>query len=122
MLAFTWLDVSLSDGVGENHYTPVSAAAIPASYKLGVGNLVVDLSRVQTSGTHRVTATVGIGELKILVPRGADVRVDAHAKVGDVFVFRNHDDGRDARVRTGTGAFVIDANVGAGRIDVVRAR
>jgi phage shock protein PspC (stress-responsive transcriptional regulator) len=121
VLAFTWFNVSLSDGIGENRYTPVSAAAIPASYKLGVGSLVVDLSHVQPSSTHRITAKVGVGELKIVVPRTADVQVDAHAKAGDVDVFRRHDDGRDARVRTGTGAFVIDANVGAGSIDVVRA-
>jgi phage shock protein PspC (stress-responsive transcriptional regulator) len=121
VLAFTWFNVSLSDGIGENRYTPASAAAIPSAYKLGVGNMVVDLSNVNATSTHRITAKVGIGELKIVVPRSADVRVDAHAKVGDVDVFRNHDDGRDARVRTGTGAFVIDANVGAGSIDVVRA-
>jgi phage shock protein PspC (stress-responsive transcriptional regulator) len=121
VLAFTWFNVSLNDGVGENRFTPVSAAAIPASYKLGVGNLVIDLSKVQSPGDHRIKAKVGIGELRIVVPRGADVRVDAHAKLGDVTVFRSHDDGRDARVRTGTGTLQIDATVGAGSIDVVRA-
>jgi hypothetical protein len=49
------------------------------------------------------------------------VSVNARAKVGEMFVLHHHDDGRNAAVRVGTGPLVIDANVGAGRIDVVRA-
>jgi phage shock protein PspC (stress-responsive transcriptional regulator) len=119
--AFAWFDISLGDGVGDSTYAPATAAAVQPSYKLGIGNLRVDLSQVDTTGSHRVEAHVGVGELKIVVPRDADVRIDAHAKVGEVFVLRRHDDGRDATVHTGTGQFVIDAKVGAGRIDVVRA-
>jgi predicted membrane protein len=66
---------------------------------------------------------VGIGELKIIVPNTAPVTVNAHAKAGDVYVLSRHDDGRDANIQTGTGGgLVIDATVGAGQIDVVRAR
>jgi hypothetical protein len=49
------------------------------------------------------------------------VAVDAHAKAGDVYVFNRHDDGRNADVKTGVGRLTIDADVGAGRIDVERA-
>ena len=119
--AFTWFNVHLGDGIGEHTYAPISAAAVQPSYKLGIGNLKVDLSQLDAAGSHRVTARVGIGELKIIVPRGADVRVDAHANAGDVNVFRRHDDGRNASVHTGGGTFRIDAKVGAGQIDVVRA-
>ena len=120
--AFAWFDVSLGDGVGDSSYAPASASALQSSYKLGIGDLRVDLSQIDATGKHRITARVGIGELKIVVPRDADVRVDAHANVGDVYVLRNHDDGRNASVHAGTGQFVIDAKVGAGRIDVVRSR
>jgi phage shock protein PspC (stress-responsive transcriptional regulator) len=120
--AFTWFDVNLGDGVGEHTYAPASVSAVQSSYDLGIGNLKVDLSHLDAGGKHRITARLGIGELKIIVPRDADVRVDAHANVGDVYVLRSHDDGRNASVHAGTGPFVIDAKVGAGRIDVVRAR
>jgi phage shock protein PspC (stress-responsive transcriptional regulator) len=120
--AFTWFDVNLGDGVGEHTYAPISASAVQPSYDLGIGSLKVDVSQLDAAGRHTIKAKLGIGELKIVVPHDADVRVDAHANVGDVYVLRNHDDGRNASVHTGTGTFVIDAKVGAGRIDVVRAR
>jgi phage shock protein PspC (stress-responsive transcriptional regulator) len=120
--AFTWFDVSLGDGVGDSTYVPTSAAAVQSSYRLGIGDLRVDLSQIDATGRHTVKARLGIGELKIVVPHNADVHVDAHANVGEVFVLRNHDDGHNASIHTGTGQFVIDARVGAGRIDVVRAR
>jgi phage shock protein PspC (stress-responsive transcriptional regulator) len=118
--AFTWFDVNLGKGVGDQSFTPSTAAAIHSPYELGVGNLRLDLSHVAPGGRHRIVAKVGVGELRIVVPRTADVRVDAHAKVGDVFVFQQTDSGHDARIRQGSGGFVIDATVGAGRIDVVR--
>lgn len=120
--AFAWFDVSLGDGVGDSTYSPASASALQPTYNLGIGNLRVDLSQIDATGNHRIKAHVGIGELKIIVPRNADVHVDAHANVGEVYVLRNHDDGRNASVHTGTGQFEIDAKVGAGRIDVVRSR
>jgi phage shock protein PspC (stress-responsive transcriptional regulator) len=120
--AFAWFDVNLGDGVGESTYAPASIAAVQTSYHLGVGNLKVDLSQVNLAGKHRIEARVGVGELRIIVPRNANVHVNAHAKVGDVFVLRQHVDGRNVSVQSGSGQFEIDARVGAGRIDVVRAR
>jgi phage shock protein PspC (stress-responsive transcriptional regulator) len=119
VVAFAWFDVSLDDGVGEHTYTP---AALPAatSYHLGIGHLEVDLSRLDPAVPHHVTAQLGIGELKVIVPRGAGLHVDAHAKAGDLYVFGNHY-GDNAILDTGRGRLQIDAKVGAGRIDVVRA-
>jgi phage shock protein PspC (stress-responsive transcriptional regulator) len=122
VVAFSWFDVNLGDGVGTSTYAPSSLAAVQPRYDLGVGDLKIDLSRIDATRSHKITARVGVGELKIIVPRNADVRVLARANVGDVYVLRNHDDGHNANIRSGTGKFVIDAKVGAGRIDVVRAR
>jgi phage shock protein PspC (stress-responsive transcriptional regulator) len=121
-VAFAWFDVSLGDGVGDRTEAPASVAALHRSYELGVGNLRVDLSRVPVTQETHVDARVGVGELRIVVPRNVPVTVDAHAKVGDVYVLRRHDDGRNASIKTDRGGLLaIDAHVGAGRIDVVRA-
>ncbi len=59
---------------------------------------------------------------EIIVPRTVSVTASARAKAGEVYVLSRHDDGRNAEVTTGSGGLlVIDAKVGAGRIDIVRA-
>jgi phage shock protein PspC (stress-responsive transcriptional regulator) len=120
---FAWFDVSLSNGVGDRFYAPATAAAVQPSYSLGVGKLRLDLSDIRgVTSPLRVKAKVGVGELRIIVPRGVDVSVDAHAKVGDVHALSVHDDGRNATVHAGNrGTLQIQADVGAGKIDVVRA-
>lgn len=121
--AFAWFDVSLSDGVGEQQYAPATAASLQRSYDTGIGHLVVDLSRIDPATAAHVDAHVGIGELRVVVPHDAAVVVDAKVKGGEIYVFGRHDDGRNANVDVGsTGTLHVVARVGAGRIDVERAR
>ena len=122
VLAFSWFNVSLGDGVGDHVYAPTTAAAIAPSYRLGVGNLRIDLSAIRPAARElHVQAKVGVGELRVVVPRGVPVQVDARAKVGDVYVVGREDSGRNAVVKTGTGGgYVIDATVGLGKVTVVR--
>ena len=122
VLAFSWFNVSLGDGVGNHVYAPSTAASVAPSYRLGVGNLRIDLSAIQPAKALHVNAKVGVGELRIVVPDGVPVQVYGHAKLGDVHVLQLEDSGRNAVVRTGAGGrYVIDARVGLGGIDVVRA-
>jgi phage shock protein PspC (stress-responsive transcriptional regulator) len=122
VLAFSWFNVSLGDGVGDHIYAPTTAAAIAPSYRLGVGNLRIDLSAIRPGAKElHVQAQVGVGELRVVVPKGVPVQVDARAKVGDVYVEGREDSGRNAVVKTGArGGYVIDATVGLGKVDVFR--
>lgn len=122
VLAFSWFNVSLGDGVGDHVYAPSTAAAIAPSYRLGVGNLRIDLSAIRPGAKElHVQAKVGVGELRVVVPKGVPVQVDARAKVGDVHVEGREDSGRNAVVKTGVrGGYVIDATVGLGKVDVFR--
>ncbi|HEY8646888.1 MAG TPA: PspC domain-containing protein [Gaiellaceae bacterium] len=122
VVAFAWFDVSLKNGVGTQTYQPTTSSELKPKYDVGIGELRVDLSHITpiTKETH-VKATVGVGELRITVPHNARVKVNAHAKAGELFVLKGHDSGKNAAVQVGQGPLVIDAKVGAGRIDVVRA-
>jgi phage shock protein PspC (stress-responsive transcriptional regulator) len=121
-VAFAWFNVSLSDGVGDRVYAPATAAAIKPSYDVGIGSLRLDLSRTDVSTPTHIKARVGIGELKVTVPHTARVTVDAHAKAGQVHVLGQSDEGTNANITAGTGRLLtIDARVGAGSVDVVRA-
>jgi phage shock protein PspC (stress-responsive transcriptional regulator) len=124
VLAFSWFNVSLGDGVGDHVYAPLTVSSIAPSYRLGVGHLRIELPAIPpaTKNELHVSTKVGVGELRIVVPDGTPVQVSARAKVGDVHVLQQEDSGRNAAVTTGVGGgYVIDARVGAGRIDVVRA-
>jgi phage shock protein PspC (stress-responsive transcriptional regulator) len=122
ILAFSWFNVSLSDGVGDHVYAPSTAAAIAPAYRLGVGSLHIDLSAIRPGAKEvHVQAKVGVGELRVVVPKGVPVQVDARAKMGDVYVVGREDSGRNAVVKTGArGGYVIDATVGLGKVDVFR--
>ena len=121
-VAFAWFDVSLGDGVGNRTYAPTRIADVSSRYHLGVGDLKVDLSSLPTTKPVHVDAHVGIGELRIVVPHTAAVSVNAHVKAGSIDSLDRHDDGTDVRVTSGAGApMSVDAGVGAGHIEVVRA-
>jgi phage shock protein PspC (stress-responsive transcriptional regulator)/predicted membrane protein len=123
VVAFAWFNVSLSDGVGKRSYTPTTAADVRSTYKLGIGELDLDLSNVHRAILTPITAKVGIGDLKVTIPRNAQVTVNAHAKAGDVTVLRRDDNGRNATVHlSGGNTIKLNAQVGAGKIQVVRAQ
>ena len=111
VVAFAWFNVSLDDGVGKRTYAP-TVAAPAANYELGIGKLTVDLSRHSTKVPLRVHARLGIGELRVIVPRNVSLVLDSHVKVGDRSIGWQGGNG---------GPFYVDADVGAGHIDVVRA-
>ena len=85
---FGVIDVPLRGGIGDPTYRPHRLAAVDGSYELAIGKMVVDLRDVDFSGHHRsVHASVGVGDLDVLVPEGVRVVVDGHAGAGSVSVF-----------------------------------
>jgi phage shock protein PspC (stress-responsive transcriptional regulator) len=116
--------VHLADGVGEHSYSPTTNAALHDRYRLGIGRLTLDLSRLELGpGATTVDARVGIGELDVTVPHDAKVRVLEHLGWGDASVLGHDDNGHDVSsdVGTTTPQILIDAHVGVGHISVSRA-
>lgn len=117
--AFAWFNVSFNDGIGTHTYVPTTA--VDRTYKLGIGKLTLDLTHVAPGS--QVNARVGIGDLRIVVPRNANPTVDASVKAGSIDALGRHDDGSHAHlVIAGANALTVDAEIGAGHIEVVRGQ
>jgi phage shock protein PspC (stress-responsive transcriptional regulator) len=119
--------VPIFAGVGDRAIHPTSFTALDDRYKLGIGDLNVDLSSLQLpAGKTHVKATLGVGDLTIRVPEDVTVEVDGRAGAGEVVLFGKHTDGTSVHeTATDGGAdptrvLVLDARVGLGHVEVVR--
>jgi len=81
----------LPDGEwGDRTYRPTTAAAVEGVYEHAAGDLVIDLSDVDVSDLDRpITTRIdhGLGDLDVLVPSSADVRVTVDLGVGETELF-----------------------------------
>jgi cell wall-active antibiotic response 4TMS protein YvqF len=122
------VDVPLDGGIGNPTYRPTMIGAVHRSYELAIGDLSLDLRRVDfTGGRRHVHAQLGIGQLNVTVPDGVRVVVDGQAGVGSITAF-----GRQSKEccpsnlslvrpgRSGGGTLFLDADVGAGHVHVMR--
>jgi phage shock protein PspC (stress-responsive transcriptional regulator) len=122
--------VHLPDGeVGDRTYRPSTAAGVEAVYEHSVGDLTVDLTDVDLTGLRGPIDTKidhGLGDVDVLVPASADVRISVDAGVGESEVFGETSDGG---FFPGTGAtwsgdgrpeFRITIDSGLGDVEVSR--
>ena len=117
--------VHVGNGVGDRKYVVASATDLKPAYKLGIGNLRLDLSRVQLPlGRTPVKARVDVGKLSVVVPAGVALQIHAHTQAGDVELLGSEMNGTSVD-RTidqhGKRVLVLDAHVGAGDLQVLRA-
>jgi phage shock protein PspC (stress-responsive transcriptional regulator) len=110
----------LSHGVGHKSFTPTNAGALEKTYRLGIGELDLDLTQVPLPlGETHVKARVDYGDVEIVVPSDVAVRAYGRARLGHVNVLGDEDDGRNAdeRVRAvGRRILVVDARVQVGAV------
>ena len=91
---------SVKGGIGERVERPVSVSELEREYRLGFGQLELDLRGLELPrGETRVQASVGVGELDITVPSDVAVAVTTDARWGEVDLLGRETDGRDARDR-----------------------
>ncbi|MEO7449127.1 MAG: PspC domain-containing protein [Humibacillus sp.] len=66
----------------------VTSLADGTDFQLGVGDLSIDLTKAEYAATSTkpdvVTATLGMGQLDIIVPVGVSVAVRTHARLGEI--------------------------------------
>jgi hypothetical protein len=121
--------INLGGQVGDATWNPVSVTA-ETNYHLGVGDGVLDLSMLPREGLTdvKIPASVGIGELKVVVPEGLTVQFVGHVGLGEILLPGETDgDGqggtdvsRSKVIGDGPTEVVVDAGVGVGQLTVVK--
>lgn len=120
--------VHLRSGIGDRNYEIANVQELRDSYHLGIGDMRVDLSQLQsTQDRIELKTRVDVGKLTVIVPKDAALDVKAYAKTGQIELLGlPSSDGYDVDrtlVRPGLGkrTIVLNAQVGAGQVRVVRA-
>jgi phage shock protein PspC (stress-responsive transcriptional regulator) len=117
--------VHVGSGVGDRNYVVAGAGDLHRNYKLGIGDMTLDLRNVTfPAGETHVNARVDVGSLDVIVPNDVALRAHADAQVGQVTLLGNTVDGRnvdDSVTQSGNRILDLDAHVGAGTVRVHRA-
>jgi hypothetical protein len=133
LIVTSLLRVPVEGGVGDRREAPFTVAEIQDSYRMAAGRLVVDLSRVDLNeGTERVRASMGMGELRVVVPDDAALDITTRVRgeanlvgrqIGDTDgdELRQVNDHYSVQGKEGGGHLVLDLETGAGVVRVYRA-
>jgi phage shock protein PspC (stress-responsive transcriptional regulator) len=116
-------------GVGDRDYQPTTVADLQRGYKLGIGQMRLDLTHVDLPpGRTPLRLDMGIGSVRMVVPD--DVCVASKVKVGAGYArMLDRDSGgldvdwrQSPEQKAGVKRLVIDGDVGIGEIQVVNSR
>jgi phage shock protein PspC (stress-responsive transcriptional regulator) len=119
-------DIKIDSSIGQRTYTPRVVADIPAGgYRLGTGQLVVDLRSLpwQKGKTITTSANLGVGQLIVSVPSNVCVVGSANGKAGGLVVAGQVSQGVDPNVDLSTPTtkaprLHLDANIQLGQMVV----
>jgi phage shock protein PspC (stress-responsive transcriptional regulator) len=118
-------DVHPGRGIGDHTYVVTDAQQLKDEYRLGIGSLEVDLSRMQFPlGTTHVDMRVDVGDLHVILPPGVTLDGYGEARAGHVNLLGRENDGWNADVdlpASGPRVLELVAHVGAGNLRVERA-
>ena len=122
-LVSSFITAPLEGGWGEHRATPASSAELQPEYRLAGGRLTIDLRDLPwTTAERRITASVGVGQLVVIVPPGVPVDVTSQVGAGDVWIFGATQTGTgidDRHVEDGRGGgYVLDLEAGIGEVMV----
>jgi hypothetical protein len=113
-------------GVGDRVIELTSVDEIRPDYNLAMGKLTIDLTEVDDlDASTRLTASVGMGELIVRVPPGAEVSVDGRVGAGQIEIMGRVTDGVGIDETFQTPGFdqagaslVLDLQAFTGRVEV----
>jgi phage shock protein PspC (stress-responsive transcriptional regulator) len=114
-------NIDLTGGVGHRTYR-----ALQPEYRLGMGQMVVDLRDVKLADDTGLKLSLGIGEVRLRPPADACVTTSGKIGLGEAYLPRRWDSGGDitldqrAKPAAGHPLLVVDADVGVGRLQIDR--
>lgn len=124
-----------SNSVGDQSWRPLTVGEVAPTYEWGIGDVELDLGAVSAPAPVVTSVNLGVGDLRITVPRDATVRL--HAEVGagvidtiDAAGTVTSVEGINREVTTtlappspepGATTFDLDVSVGIGHVEVNRA-
>jgi phage shock protein PspC (stress-responsive transcriptional regulator) len=125
------IDVPFDAGAGDRRVAVDTRAELAETHELFAGTLTLDLRRAPlTDGMSTLEAAVGMGQLRVIVPRDANVDVDARVKAGNISgdLAPTPQEGGvdlhetfDAGDRAGSTDLLLELKVGIGELEVDRA-
>jgi hypothetical protein len=114
-------------GIGERNITVTDQALLLPRYDVGLGQLRLDLSDLVMTESDEVAATVGAGDITVLLPDDVPVTIEASAGAGKIDLLGETSDGLSvSRTYTSDGfevaavTLTLDLDVAAGNIEVER--
>ncbi len=115
---------SLRGGAGRDTYAPANVSAVQSHYRLGAGNLDLNLAAVKFPSTGKtIDVTVGVGRLTVEVPNNTVINLQARSGLGQVDVFGQTASNVQETYYAGTATSTsprlnLNAHVGIGSIQV----
>ena len=127
-LGSSFVHVPIDGGIGEPYYQPQSLGEVRPEYRLMAGSLVFDLTELQGEmGAIDLVASVGVGQIRVILPDDAIVDITSSVEAGQLFLFGSQQTGTSLVQRvigdgTGTGATMhLRLDVGIGDVLIYRA-
>lgn len=129
LAAATTAVTSVVDDVDTGRITPTinTAAELQDNYELGIGEIVIDLTDLDTDELEALNGQtlgvdLGIGHIRVVVPdEGLQVEADASIELGEVILFGDTSDSSD-RARHGEDdepLLTVDADLVVGQLEVI---
>jgi phage shock protein PspC (stress-responsive transcriptional regulator) len=121
----SFVTAPLEGGFGDVRFAPANAAELRDEYRLMGGQMLLDLTELSV-GTRevRISASVAVGQLVVVVPSRASVEVETRVGGGAAIVFGTQYAGTSLESRFvrrhqyGT-TFILDLESGLGEVQIV---
>jgi predicted membrane protein len=118
---------AFNGGIGERNIRITNQANLAEQYNVGLGELTLDLSDLSMTESAEIAATVGAGDLTIMLPPEIPVDIDAAAGAGEIDLFGEIDNGISVSDTYTSDGFdsadvtlTLELDVAAGNIKVER--